>query len=98
MLKEDKKMLKYNHGEKSLKVPFAIYADLECLLEKNNLEKSSTEKKHSCQNDPKKSCTEKMILKNLLQKKNTHVKMILKNLVQKKMILKHLQQKKKLSI
>ena len=25
-------ILKYNHGEKSLKVPFTIYADLECLL------------------------------------------------------------------
>ena len=24
--------LKYNHGEKSLKAPFTIYADLECLL------------------------------------------------------------------
>ena len=26
------KTLKYNHGEKSLKVPFVISADLECLL------------------------------------------------------------------
>ena len=25
---------KYNHGEKSMKVPFVIYADLECLLKK----------------------------------------------------------------
>ena len=44
---EDNKILKYNHGEKSTKVPFTIYADLESLLEKmntchNNLEKSST--------------------------------------------------------
>ena len=31
---KDNKILKYNHGEKSLKVPFMIYADLECLLEK----------------------------------------------------------------
>ena len=46
---EDKKILKYNPGEKSLKVPFVIYADLECLLEKMD----------SCQNDPKKSSTEK---------------------------------------
>ena len=43
-------MLKYNYGEKSLKAPFMIYGDLECLLEKmhscqNNLEKSYTEKK-----------------------------------------------------
>ena len=35
----------YNHGEKSLKVPFIIYVDLECLLEiirscQNNLKKS----------------------------------------------------------
>ena len=49
---EDNKTLKYNHGEKSLKTPFMIYADLECLLEKmhsrqNNLEKSYTEKKLS---------------------------------------------------
>ena len=44
------KILKYNHGEKSLKAPFAIYLDLECLLKKeqswqNNLQKSYTEKK-----------------------------------------------------
>ena len=31
---ENKKMLKYNPGEKSLKRPFIICADLECLLEK----------------------------------------------------------------
>ena len=33
-LNEYNKILKYNHGEKSLKAPFMIYADLECLLEK----------------------------------------------------------------
>ena len=27
-------IIKYNHGEKYMKVPFIIYADLECLLEK----------------------------------------------------------------
>ena len=26
------KILKYNHGEKSLRAPFVIYAELECLL------------------------------------------------------------------
>ena len=46
---KDNEILKYNHGEKSMRVPFAIYADLECLLEKmsnclNNPEKSSTTK------------------------------------------------------
>ena len=50
MRKEDKKILKYNHREKSLKAPFIISADLECLLLKmrscqNNLEKSYTERK-----------------------------------------------------
>ena len=49
MPNEDNKILKYNHGEKSLKVPFMIYANLECLLEKT----------HSCQNNPEKSYTEK---------------------------------------
>ena len=44
------KILKYNPGKKSLKAPFVIYLDLECLLKKeqsyeNNLEKSYTEKK-----------------------------------------------------
>ena len=34
MPNEYNKILKYNHREKSLKAPFMIYADLECLLEK----------------------------------------------------------------
>ena len=45
---EDKKILKYIPGEKSLKVPWIIYADLECLLKKtclNNPEKCYTQKK-----------------------------------------------------
>ena len=33
---KDNNTSKYKHGEKSLKVLFAIYADLECLLIKNN--------------------------------------------------------------
>ena len=49
MPNEDNKILKYNHGEKSMKAPFIIYADLEPLLEKMNtchdsLEKLSTTK------------------------------------------------------
>ena len=43
------KLLKYNPGEKSIKAPFAIYLDLECLLKKEQ----------SCQNNPEKSCTKK---------------------------------------
>ena len=50
MPKEDNKILKYNHGEKSMKVPFIIYADLEFLLEKMN----------TCHNNPKKSSTAKI--------------------------------------
>ena len=46
---EDNKILKYFPGEKSLRVPFIIYADLECLLIKIN----------TCSNDPDKSHTEK---------------------------------------
>ena len=34
MSKEDNKILKYNYGEKSMKVPFIIYTDVESLLEK----------------------------------------------------------------
>ena len=46
---EDNKILKYNHGEKSLKVPFTIYVDLESLLVKM----------YYCQNNPENSYTEK---------------------------------------
>ena len=49
MPKEGNKTLKYNHGEKSMKVPFIISADLKPLLAKmstchNNPEKWSTTK------------------------------------------------------
>ena len=42
-------IIKYNHGEKSMKVPFVMYADLECILEKistfiNNPNESYTTK------------------------------------------------------
>ena len=46
---ENNKILKYIPGEKSLRVPFIIYADLECLLRKIN----------TCSNNPDKSYTEK---------------------------------------
>ena len=47
MPNEYNKIIKYNQGEKSIRSPFIIYADLECLLEKistcyNNFEESST--------------------------------------------------------
>ena len=42
--------IKYNNGEKSINMPFTIYADLECLLEKMSI----------CQNDPNKSSTTKI--------------------------------------
>ena len=34
MPNEDNKILQYNHGEKSMRASFIIYADLESLLEK----------------------------------------------------------------
>ena len=43
------KLLEYNHGEKSLKTPFIIYTNLECLLIKQQL----------CQNNPNGSYTER---------------------------------------
>ena len=47
MSNENNKILKLNHREKSMKVSFIIYADLECLLKKmgtchNNSKNSST--------------------------------------------------------
>ena len=49
MPNKDNNTLKYNHGEKSLKVPWVIYADFECL----------PIKQQSCQNNPKESYTER---------------------------------------
>ena len=48
--KEDNKILKYNHGEKSMKAPFVIYFDFECLPEKIN----------TCHNDPEKASATKI--------------------------------------
>ena len=39
---KDNNIIKYNQGEKSIKLPFVVYADLECLLEKMS----------TCQNNP----------------------------------------------
>ena len=47
---KDNNIIKYNHGEKSIKIPFNIDADLECLLERMS----------TCQNDPNKSSTTKI--------------------------------------
>ena len=46
---KDNNTIKYNQGDKSIKLPFVVYADLECLLEIistccKNPEKSSTTK------------------------------------------------------
>ena len=46
----DNNIIKYNRGGKSIKMPFTIYADLECLLEKLD----------TCENDPNKSYTTKI--------------------------------------
>ena len=50
MPEKDSKILKYNNEEKSMKVPFIIYADLESLLEKMS----------TCHNNPTKSSTTKI--------------------------------------
>ena len=49
MPNEKNKVLKYNHGEKSMKVPFIIYSE------------SLLEKMCTCQNNPEKSSTTKII-------------------------------------
>ena len=45
MLDKDNNILKYSSGEKFMKVPFVIYADLECIFENIS----------SCHNYPHKS-------------------------------------------
>ena len=50
MQTNDNNTIKYNQGEKSIKLPFVVYADLECLLEKMS----------TCYNNPEESSTTKM--------------------------------------
>ena len=50
MATKDSNTIKYNQGEISLKLPFIIYTDLECLLEKIN----------TCYNNPEESATRKI--------------------------------------
>ena len=50
MPEKDNKTLKYNHRQKSMQVPFIIYADLESLFEKMN----------TCLNNPAKPSTIKI--------------------------------------
>ena len=47
MTTKNNNIIKYNQGEKSIKLPFVVYADLECLLEKMS----------TCQNNPNESST-----------------------------------------
>ena len=59
-----KKILKYNPGEKSLKAPFAIYLDLECLLKscENNNNNSNNNNDNNIDNNNLVKCgTEKKV-------------------------------------
>ena len=47
MLTKNNNIIKYNQGEKSIKLPFVIYVDLEYFLEKMS----------TCQNNPNESST-----------------------------------------
>ena len=50
MPSEDTKILELNEYQKSVKTPFVIYADLECLIEKTD----------GCKNNPENSFTTKV--------------------------------------
>ena len=50
MRSSNNNLIKYNQGDKSLKLPFIIYADLECILKKID----------TCQNNPSLSSTTKI--------------------------------------
>ena len=50
MPNKDNNLIKNNQADKSLKLPFVIYADLECILKKIDI----------CQNNPDLSSTTKI--------------------------------------
>ena len=52
----DNNTLKYNDGEKSIKTPYALYANFECL----------PINQQSCQNNPEESYTERNLFMNLV--------------------------------
>ena len=62
MPKEGNKIIKYNHGEKSLKAPYTVITNLECILWKTG----------SCQNNPKESYTEKKAKQSLQVTRGLH--------------------------
>ena len=62
MPNEDNKILQYNHGEKSMRAPFIIYADLESLLEKMS----------TCHDNPEKSRQSRVRSKSSTTKINKH--------------------------
>ena len=75
---KDNNIIKYNQGEKSIKLPFVVYADLECLLEKMR----------TCQNNPNESPTTEInkhvpsglfIIYSLFKKKQQKKKYIIMN-------------------
>ena len=68
MPNDNKKILKYKHGEKSIRVPFVIYADLECLLEKM----------HSCQNNPENLTQRKKLSKRLVVTRCLQIVLLMK--------------------
>ena len=59
MPNEHNKILKYNLGEKSMKAPFIIYADLERLFEKMN----------TCHDSPEKSSIHYLNIVHLMKQK-----------------------------
>ena len=50
MLKENNKIIKYDHTEKFMKTQFLIHADMDCFPERIN----------TCHNNPKKPATTKI--------------------------------------
>ena len=69
MPEENNKILKYNQGEKSMKVPFIIYADLECLLENMNTCHDNPEKLSATKINKHTSSGYSLFTVNLIQQK-----------------------------
>ena len=87
MPKFAKRIIKYAHGEKPSKAPFAIYLDLECLLKKKKnliktIPKNHIQRKKLCMSLLPGQCLQNVNLtKQKINSISTEEKIVLKNCV-----------------
>ena len=94
MPKWAEKILKYDPGEKSLKRPFAIYLNLDCLLKTEQSHSNNNDNNNNNNNNIEESYTEKrpnmvLLVRNCLQNVHLIKKKINLIITEEKIVLKN---------